>query len=227
MSETGAGNEVRPRRRVLHPRHSKHLWHLLLASFVLILSALPLRGDSVGPAERDVFELVNQLPGVFYGVVWTVMQLGNIVAVPAAAAVAVGFKRIRLGLDLLVAGTAAWLVARVIKDLVDRGRPGELLEDVVLRGTPAGGHGYVSGHAAVAVALATVASHYLGPRGRIAVWTAAVIVCLGRIYVGAHLPLDVLGGAAMGWAIGALVHLALGVPHRIRDLDPGDVPGRD
>jgi glycosyltransferase 2 family protein len=28
--------------------------------------------------------------------------------------------------------------------------------------------------------------------------------------VGANLPLDVLGGAAMGWAIGCLVHILLG-----------------
>jgi undecaprenyl-diphosphatase len=32
------------------------------------------------------------------------------------------------------------------------------------------------------------------------------------MYVGAHLPYDVLGGAALGWAAGALVHLVLGAP---------------
>jgi undecaprenyl-diphosphatase len=190
------------------------LWHLLLAISVLILSALPLRGNSVSSEEQEIFEFVNGLPGAFYGVVWTIMQLGNVLAVPAAAAAAAAFRRIRLSFDLLVAGTAAWLLAQVVKSLVDRGRPGDLLEDVLLRGAPAGGHGYVSGHAAVAVALATVASHYLGPLGRALVWTGAAIVTVARMYVGAHLPLDVLGGAAMGWAIGALVHIALGAPHR-------------
>ncbi|HZA39044.1 MAG TPA: phosphatase PAP2 family protein [Actinomycetota bacterium] len=164
--------------------------------------------------EQEIFEFVNGLPGAFYGVVWTIMQLGNVLAVPAAAAAAAAFRRIRLSFDLLVAGTAAWLLAQVVKSLVDRGRPGDLLEDVLLRGAPAGGHGYVSGHAAVAVALATVASHYLGPLGRALVWTGAAIVTVARMYVGAHLPLDVLGGAAMGWAIGALVHIALGAPYR-------------
>jgi undecaprenyl-diphosphatase len=190
------------------------LWHLLLAISVLILSALPLRGNSVSSEEQEIFEFVNGLPGAFYGVVWTIMQLGNVLAVPAAAAAAAAFRRIRLSFDLLVAGTAAWLLAQVVKSLVDRGRPGDLLEDVLLRGAPAGGHGYVSGHAAVAVALATVASHYLGPLGRALVWTGAAIVTVARMYVGAHLPLDVLGGAAMGWAIGALVHIALGAPYR-------------
>jgi glycosyltransferase 2 family protein len=37
-------------------------------------------------------------------------------------------------------------------------------------------------------------------------------VCLSRMYVGAHLPFDVLGGAALGWAAGSLVHLVIGAP---------------
>jgi undecaprenyl-diphosphatase len=191
----------------------------MLACLVLVLSALPLRGNSVGATEREVFEFFNQLPEAFYGVIWAVMQLGNLLVVPAAAAVAAAFSRIRLSLDILVAGSAAWLLARMVKTLVDRGRPEALLEDVLLRGTPASGYGYVSGHSALAVALATVASHYLGRLGRVIVWTAAIIVCLGRMYVGAHLPLDVLGGAAMGWAIAALVHIALGAPHRTEARD--------
>ena len=215
MSDTGERTDrPAPARRILHPRHPKHLWHLLLAVFVLILSALPLRGNTVGTVEREIFEFVNQWPGAFYGAVWTIMQFGNILAVPASAAIAAAFRRVRLSLDLLVAGTAAWLLAQAVKGAVDRGRPGDLLDEVVMRGEPAVGYGYVSGHSAVAVALATVSSHYVGPVGRALLWTAAAIVCIGRMYVGAHLPLDVLGGAAMGWALGALVHIALGAPHQ-------------
>jgi len=37
-------------------------------------------------------------------------------------------------------------------------------------------------------------------------------VFVTRMYVGAHLPLDMVGGAALGAAVGALVRLLLGVP---------------
>ena len=43
-------------------------------------------------------------------------------------------------------------------------------------------------------------------------WTLAIAVCVARVYVGAHLPLDVIGGAALGWAAGGLTHLILGAP---------------
>jgi hypothetical protein len=61
---------------------------------------------------------------------------------------------------------------------------------------PDRGLGYVSGHSAVAFALATVASPFLGRRARRVAWTLAGLVCVARIYVGSHLPLDVVGGAA-------------------------------
>jgi glycosyltransferase 2 family protein len=62
------------------------------------------------------------------------------------------------------------------------------------------------------VALATVASPYLGRRARRVAWVLAGCVCLARMYVGSHLPFDVVGGAALGWAAGSLVLFVLGAP---------------
>ena len=100
-----------------------------------------------------------------------------------------------------------------MKAIVDRQRPAQLLAAVHIRGAPATGNGYPSGHAAVAFALATIAWLWFGPRARWAFLAAAVVVCFGRMYVGAHLPLDVVGGAGLGVASGALVGLLLRVRH--------------
>lgn len=73
-------------------------------------------------------------------------------------------------------------------------------------------NGFVSGHSAVAAALATAAAPYLSRRLRRVAWALALTVGLARVYVGAHLPLDVVGGLLVGWVTGSLVHHALGVP---------------
>jgi undecaprenyl-diphosphatase len=43
-------------------------------------------------------------------------------------------------------------------------------------------------------------------------WVLVALVMVGRVYVGAHNPLDVVCGAGLGVAIGSLLNLALGVP---------------
>ena len=65
-----------------------------------------------------------------------------------------------------------------------------------------------AGHAGVAVALGAAALPRLGPGGRAFTLAAVPVVGLTRIYVGAHLPLDVAGGAALGPAIDAALTMA-------------------
>lgn len=184
----------------------------LLSGAVLVLTAAFIDEAQVSGVEATVFRWFNDLPDFLFSVLWIFMQLGNLVVVPVAVIAALLLRRFRLAAALGLAGSLVWLLAKVVKQVVERGRPAELLNEVVLRNAPATGNGYVSGHAAVAFALAAVAAPYLGRRGRIAVWLLATLVCVGRVFVGAHLPLDVVGGAAFGFAIGSLVNLLLGVP---------------
>lgn len=185
---------------------------VVLGCGVLLLAAWPVDAGGVPDAEAAVFRVLNGTTVLPFVVVWPVMQLGNVVVVPVSAFLAAAFRRWRLAAELLVAGTATYLAAKVVKGIWPRGRPDGLLADVVIRGDAALGRGFVSGHAATLAALATVAWPWLGPRGRVVVVVLVVVVCLTRVYVGAHLPLDVVGGAALGLAIGGLVRLVLGRP---------------
>jgi len=74
--------------------------------------------------------------------------------------------------------------------------------------------GYPSGHAAVAAALTVIVAAYLSRRWAIVAICLAIIVPLCRTYIGAHLPLDLIGGAALGVTAAALVNLVMGVPVR-------------
>lgn len=193
-------------------RHPGDIFRVVTGLAVLAWLSVVAAGGALTRPERDAFRLVNDLPGWLDGPVRVVTQAGWIGAVPVVAAVAVLARRRRLAVDLALSGTAAWVLAKVVKDVAHRGRPGVLLEDVILRGVPATGHGFVSGHAAVAAALATVASSDVSRRTRRLLWAVVWAVAAARVYSGAHLPLDVVGGAALGWAIGAGVHLVRGTP---------------
>jgi undecaprenyl-diphosphatase len=196
---------------------------LLLAAAVAVacLSGLPASRGGVAGWERSVFRAFNDLPGVLYRPVWVVMQFGSFWAIVAVGAVAVAFRRFRLAVGLAIAGVSVYLLAELMKMIVDRPRPAELLTGVHLRGAPATGNGFPSGHASVACALAVIAWLWFGPRLRWTFIAAAVVVCFARVYVGAHLPLDVVGGAGLGIASGALVGLVLEVQHhgRLHRLD--------
>jgi membrane-associated phospholipid phosphatase len=199
------------------PRDAKthrrvQLLSLIAGTAVFFLSALPIDEQNVSSTEVTFFRFLDKLPGGIYWPLWAVMQLGNFVIVPVLALVALGFRRIRLAAAFAISGTLVWVIAKVIKRLVERGRPGELVDDVILRHAPAAGNGFISGHAAVAFAMAAVVAPYLNKQMQVVAWGLAVVVCIARVYVGAHLPLDVIGGAGFGLAVGAVVNLLLGGP---------------
>jgi membrane-associated phospholipid phosphatase len=185
---------------------------LALGGAVLLLAALPVGPDRVPDAEAAVFRVLNGTTVLPFVLVWAVMQLGNALVIPAAAVLAAAFRRWRLAGELLLAGAGTYALAKVVKGIVPRGRPDGLLADVVIRGAEAHGRGFVSGHAAVLAALAAVAWPWLGRRGRITVAVLVVVVSLTRVYVGAHLPLDVVGGAGLGLAVAGGVRFLLGRP---------------
>jgi membrane-associated phospholipid phosphatase len=137
------------------------------------------------------------------------MQLGAFGAIPAAAAAAWLAGNRELAGRLLLGGTCTWALSKAVKQIVRRPRPVTLLPGIRHRGREATGLGYLSGHAGVAVALGAAALPLLGPRGHALALAAIPLVGLTRIYVGAHFPLDVAGGAALGFAVNAAAGIAV------------------
>jgi len=185
---------------------------LLAASAVVVLSALPVDADHTSALERTAFRLANDPTVLPFVIVWPVMQLGNVLVVGVAALIALAARRLRLAGSIVLGGLTAYAVAKMVKRVVERGRPDTVLTDVHIRGEPSLGLGYVSGHAAVVALIAMVTVPYLPRRWRWVAWLVLGLVGWARMYVGAHLPLDVIGGAALGLAIGAAMRLILGRP---------------
>jgi membrane-associated phospholipid phosphatase len=103
-----------------------------------------------------------------------------------------------------------WIAAAVVppiaiplnygfKNLIRRERP--VIEELPALGYAASSLSFPSAHATSSVAAATAMAR-VAPSARPVLYGLAVLICVGRPYLGMHYPSDVLVGVALGSVIG-------------------------
>jgi undecaprenyl-diphosphatase len=200
------------------PRNRRHLSdavRLALALGCLAAAVVVVRGGEPGVVQINAFRLVNELPAAFAAPLIGVMQLGALAGVPTFALIALLGHRPRLARLLLLGGGLAWVLAKALQELIGQEPPEVILGRVTLHGAVSPGFSFPSTHVAVVAALAAVAGPYLARPNRRLAWSTAALVGVARMYVGAHFPIDVVGGAAVGWGMGSLIHLGVGAPRGV------------
>lgn len=184
---------------------------------LLLPSALVARNGRVGSAEESVFRAVNELPEWLYRPLWVFQQLGNIVvALVIVLAVAALVRNRRLALAAVIGVVAKLVLERAVKAVVERRRPGTSLGDIVARGDVSlDGLSFPSGHAVITTAFAVALTAALPGRWSALPWVVVALNGLGRIYVGAHNPLDIVAGCGLGLVIGGALY-ALVAPSEVQ-----------
>jgi membrane-associated phospholipid phosphatase len=185
---------------------------VLVASLAVFAGCAVVAADGrVGPLERALFHAVNGLPDWLYQPMLLFQYLG-VLAMPLVVALgALVFRRWRLAAALVLVVPLKLALERLVKLLVHRERPGTTVGDAVLRGVHPAGLSFVSGHAIITFAIAGLLALVLPRRWAVVAFVLATLNAVARVYLGAHNPLDVVGGAAVGLAIAATLDLVLDV----------------
>jgi undecaprenyl-diphosphatase len=191
-------------------------WWLIVAGaglLVLTASVAHARKPFISAVESRAFHAVNGLPDGLYPVLWVPMQLGNlVVGTLAGLTVAVVDGDLAVALGVILAMALKLVTERVVrKEMADylavRQRPGTSQNGAILRGgdVPASGPSFPSGHVILVAAVACVVAATLPPVWWWAPIVLVVLVMVGRVYVGAHNPLDVTAGLGTGLLLGGAV----------------------
>jgi len=188
-----------------------------LTAFGLAILAGSIAGASRGTipsAEQRVFGAVNGLPNWLYRVLWLPMQLGNLVVGTVAGLVAAAaYRSWPMAAAVMAAMMLKLVVERVVRSRMAgfsavRQRPAVSEPGAILRGdVPEAGASFPSGHVILVAAIACVVAGFIPG---VLIWAPVVLisaVMLGRVYVGAHNPLDVTGGLGAGLLTGGLLLL--------------------
>jgi undecaprenyl-diphosphatase len=176
------------------------------------VSAAHARKPTISAAESRVFHTVNGLPGGLYPLLWLPMQFGNLlVGTVAGLGVAVVDRDVTAAVGVTLAAALKLLAERVIRrQMVDylavRQRPGVSQIGAILRGgdVPVSGPSFPSGHVILAAGVGTTVAPILGPWWWVPV-VLTLLVMIGRVYVGAHNPLDVTAGLGAGLMLGGVL----------------------
>jgi undecaprenyl-diphosphatase len=180
---------------------------------ILAASVWEASSPTIPRWEQTVFRFINGWPNWLFVPLWPVMQLGNL-AVGALAGLVVAWLAGRWDVAIgVVLATGLKLVAEKLLrrelhgHVPARVRPGTSEPGAILRGgdVPHDGPSFPSGHALLVAAIACVVTPVMPAGWVVLPAVLAALVPVGRVYVGAHNPLDVACGAGAGMILGGLL----------------------
>ncbi len=190
-------------------RRPNDILSMLISIVVFLVFAVFVAIKGVIQMEIDFFNLINGVSLNLGLPLKIIMLSGTIYGVGAAVLIAFLLRKKKIAIDLLFGGGLIFVLTQSLKILIGRVRPVGLIEPV-LREVNTLGLGFPSGHTAILTTMALIVTPYMKKKYRKYVWIFVALIAIGRIYVGAHFPFDVVGGFFIGAFVGYAIRLIRG-----------------
>lgn len=193
-------------------------WRVWCVPLACLLGGLAI---AIPERNRAIFQALNAWATHTPEVLWEwLTTLGDTMAALCFLLI-LARRRPDIVLVTMIAALVATVATHLVKDMLDLARPAAVLGNAIhIIGPHLKAGAFPSGHTATVFTLAAVLAAYLRSGG-VLFWVilGSALIGLSRITVGAHWPLDVLGGALMGWCsglAGVWLHQRMGSRERPR-----------
>ncbi len=178
---------------------------LLLVFGLLALSLVWSAGQRLDVWAFLVFNLRGRRPIWLDRTMLGFTQIGSGMAALAIALILFLAGDHLVAYEFILGTLTLWMVVELAKALVRRSRPFKRVTQARIVGYRALGRSFPSGHTSQAFFMATLmARHFHASFWAVfLLYAIALLVGITRMYVGAHYPRDVMGGAVLGsvWGI--------------------------
>lgn len=197
------------RQNITYTRNPVYVFYTAGAILLFVICSLFATRTRVGNLEQSIINLFSAFPRLLAPVVEVILLLGSLMVAFALSAYLLFVRRRDIALRVATSALLAYILTLGFQLLFAQTRP-HISGDNFLRFLSTSEYDYPSSYMAIATAVGLTVSLYVSRARRRLVAYLIALVGIAAMYLSINLPLDIIGGYALGLLSFSLISLLFG-----------------